>query len=162
MGTRALISKEGEPWIATHWDGYPSGLGADLLEAGATDKAIIAVAMKHTIDAAGGRARTVANKVRFKHIADKANKGIKLNSDKKRYTVADIEKLDKDGMQLSFNLMCAGDYSVANISDYGDFAEYEYNFVDGVWKYRSLSGCCPESRKGRFKKLTKKACKEQE
>lgn len=52
MGTRALISKNGKPFIATHWDGYPSSLGADLLEAGTSDDAILKVAARHSINAA--------------------------------------------------------------------------------------------------------------
>lgn len=163
MGTRALISKESKPFIATHWDGYPSSLGADLLKAGTKDEDIMAVANTHTIDFAALRVRKIINKTRFKEIANRANKGLKAQGKKKRYTPKDVEDLDKQGKQLNFNLMSAGDdYPVSNIKGYGDIAAYEYNLENGVWYYRSLSGCCPESRHGKFYKLTKAACKEQE
>jgi hypothetical protein len=30
IGTRAVISIEGKPMLATHWDGYPASLGAGM------------------------------------------------------------------------------------------------------------------------------------
>lgn len=54
MGTRAIITKNGKPFIATHWDGYPDVLGADLL--GKTkDEDIVRVAMKRDIDFADSK-----------------------------------------------------------------------------------------------------------
>ena len=52
IGTRAIISIDGKPMLATHWDGYPTSLGADLLRCDKSIEAVIAVAKAHTIDAA--------------------------------------------------------------------------------------------------------------
>ena len=51
MGTRALISINGKVLIATHWDGYPSSLGRELLQCETLEQ-IIEVARRHTIDSA--------------------------------------------------------------------------------------------------------------
>ena len=152
MGTRALITINEKPFIATHWDGYPSSLGADLL--GKTTKAEIETAAKeHAIDFASGSVRQKANKIRFAEIAAKT-KGMK-----KEYTAKEIEALHKEGQHLMFGLMSAGDYPIGNITDYGDWAEYQYDLKNGKWYYRELGGSYPESLKqaGTFKKLTKKA-----
>lgn len=51
MGTRAMILFEGKPLVATHWDGYPESLGADLVKAKVKSPSqILRVAKKHNID----------------------------------------------------------------------------------------------------------------
>ena len=52
IGTRALISISGKPVLVTHWDGYPSSLGLDLLSCDKSLRNIIEVAENRTIDAA--------------------------------------------------------------------------------------------------------------
>lgn len=50
MGTRAMISFDGKPMIATHWDGDPDCMGQHLL-ACRDMPAVLAVASKHVVDA---------------------------------------------------------------------------------------------------------------
>jgi hypothetical protein len=155
MGTRALITINQKPYIATHWDGYPSGLGAVLL--GIVDKKDIANAVeKHSIDFACPDVCRKANKKRFAGIA------AKTKGSKKEYTAAEIETLYKQGKHLQFGLMSAGDYPISPIKNYGDWAEYQYDMQEGGWYFRPLSGSYPESlaKAGKLKKLTKKAIKE--
>jgi hypothetical protein len=71
IGTRALISKDGRPMLATHWDGYPSSLGIDLLHCDKTMKAVIKVAKRHTIDAAHRSIHEDLNRERIKELAEK-------------------------------------------------------------------------------------------
>jgi len=71
MGTRALISIQGKPTIATHWDGYPSSLGLDLLRRDKSLGAIIQVAESHTIDAADGSIREGLNRKRVMELCQK-------------------------------------------------------------------------------------------
>jgi hypothetical protein len=52
IGTRAVISVDGKPMLATHWDGYPASLGRDLLRCDKSIEAVIEVAKAHTIDSA--------------------------------------------------------------------------------------------------------------
>jgi hypothetical protein len=71
IDTRALISKDGKPMIATHWDGYPSSLGMDLLHCDKTMKAVIKVAKPHTIEAAHRSIHGDLNRERVKQLARK-------------------------------------------------------------------------------------------
>lgn len=50
MGTRAMISFDGKPTIATHWGGDPDCLGQHLLACRDMTE-ILAVANKHVVDA---------------------------------------------------------------------------------------------------------------
>jgi len=50
IGTRALISINEKVVIATHWDGYPSSLGRDLIECDKSLKSVVEVAKDHKID----------------------------------------------------------------------------------------------------------------
>ena len=70
MGTRAMIKKDGKPFLATHWDGYPSSLGKDLLKC-KTDKQIIAAAKKHDIDFAHKSVHKQLNDERVKKLMKK-------------------------------------------------------------------------------------------
>jgi hypothetical protein len=48
MSTRAIITKNGKEFIATHFDGYPEGLGEDLIGK-FTDEEIKEAASRHNI-----------------------------------------------------------------------------------------------------------------
>lgn len=151
MGTRALITINEKPFIATHWDGYPDSLGADLY--GTTTKnQIIKAAKEHVIDFA---APEVVRKIEVKRFAEIA---AKTNG---KYSAADVEKLHKEGKQVTFTIQGAGDYPIGRIEQYGDWAQYQYDLSNGKWRYRSLRGCYPDSMSNvePLKTLTKKACK---
>ena len=152
MGTRALITKNGKPFIATHWDGNPQSLGKELLGK-ISDSQIISVAKEHTIDASDSSVRAKINKERFEHIAKKT---------KGKYSAKDIEKLDKEGKELTFGMMGAVDYAVGDIKNYGDFAEYQYDLSGGIWRFRPLGGQFPQSvQHGEaLKPLTEESVKE--
>ena len=49
MGTRAIITIDEKPFLATHFDGYPDDLGFELMHT-KTISDIIGVAKKHIID----------------------------------------------------------------------------------------------------------------
>ena len=143
MGTRALISINEKPYIATHWDGDPESLGADLLTVCITDnknfkRDIIKVANYHTIDAADLKDEF------FEKVQDERFKQISKKT-KGKYSVAALKKLEKEGQMITFSIMCAGDYSLSSIENYGDWAEYQYDLTDGKWRYRELSGSYPKS-----------------
>ena len=150
MGTRALITKNEKPFIATHWDGHPESLGQDLLAAGTTDAAIIKAALGHTIDAAHNSILPIINKGRYKKISEKT---------KGKYSPEDIAKLDEQGKMISFGIMEAGDYPISDIKNYGDFAEYQFDLKGGKWFFRPLGGEYPASVKaaGSFRPLTKES-----
>ena len=154
MGTRALITINQKPFIATHWEGYPSALGKSLL--GITDKKdIIVAAEERSIDFACAEVCKKVNKKRFAEIAAKT-KGAK-----REYSPTEIEQLHKQGKHIEFSLMCAGDYPIGSIKNYGDWAEYQYDLQNGKWYFRPLSGSYPQSLvgAGTLKRLTKKAIK---
>ena len=103
MGTRALISIDGKPMIATHWDGYPDSLGRDLLKCERCLPKVIEVAKKHSIDSVEGSIR---------------------------------EELNNESIE---------DREVDDISNYRDWAQYEYNIVDRKVYFRKLNGPYPTS-----------------
>lgn len=154
MGTRALISINKKPFIATHWDDYPEGLGAELLDIDLTDKnfkrKILEVAETHLIDAINKRSSVAKEMIdkRFEEISKKTNG---------KYTAAQLKEMDKKGKMIGFTVMGAGDWAISSISRYGDFAEYQYDLTDGKWTYRELRGVCPESLENAddFEDLTK-------
>jgi hypothetical protein len=131
MGTRALISIQGKPMIATHWDGYPSSLGLDLFRCDKSLGAIIQVAESHTIDAADGSIRAELNQKRVKEL-----------SQKHHLTEEEIRQGNRCG-----SVICAGDYEVCDLKEYGDWAEYEYNIRNGEVFFRRLIGPYPDSLK---------------
>lgn len=151
MGTRALITINEKPFIATHWDGYPDSLGADLYGTTTKDQ-IIKAAEIHGIDFAAPEVIKKVAKKRFAEIAAKTDG---------KYSAADVEKLYKEGKQLTFTIQSAGDYPVGRIKQYGDWAQHQYDFSNGKWRYRPLRGCYPGSMSDAdpLKTLTKKACK---
>lgn len=144
MGTRAIITKNGKEFIATHWDGYPDGLGRDLL-GNKTDDEIIKVAEQHSIDCADKDILSEVNKQRYEEIAKKT---------KGKYSVKDIAELHKKGQVIVFGAMASSDYPIEDIKLYGDHAEYQYDLKDGKWRFRSIYGSWHEADKtGHFRDL---------
>lgn len=140
MGTRAIITKEGKPFIATHWDGYPESLGKDLKKMpDLTNGSIIAVAKEHSIDFADNVVRKVLNKERIKELAQRHN-----------LSEAEIKQGYRRG-----NIMSSDDFEIGNIKIYDDWAEFQYDIRDGKIYYRALSGSWLNAKKdGRWKRLT--------
>lgn len=132
MGTRALISIEGKPMIATHWDGNPPSLGLDLLNCDRSIEGIIDVAKKHTIDFADDSIIENLDKERIEYLSKKHN----LSKDKIR-----------EGF-LRGNVISAEDHRIHNISDYGDWADFQYNIQGNQIFFRPLSGSYPNSLEG--------------
>jgi hypothetical protein len=71
IGTRAVISVDAKPMLATHWDGYPASLGRDLLRCDKSIEAVIEVAKAHTIDSADASLLNTLNSERVTHLAEK-------------------------------------------------------------------------------------------
>lgn len=119
MGTRAIITIDEKPLIATHWDGYPDGLGNGLINA-KTIADIVAVADRKTIDFANLNLPEIRShlEIRKAHIENKKDWGI----------------------------ISAEDWDIGSIENYGDFAEYQYDLHQYSWRVRSLSGKWPESK----------------
>lgn len=141
MGTRALISISGKPMIATHWDGYPSALGNDLLQCDKSVGAIIRVAEGHTIDAADGSLRKALNRERVKKL-----------SQKHHLTQKEIREGKRRGP-----LIMADDHEICDIVNYGDWAEYQYDIGGNEVFFRRLRGRYPGSLEGapKFERLTR-------
>jgi hypothetical protein len=155
MGTRAIISINSKPFVATHWDGDPTCLGASLYEnvvksSSNIKRDIVLVAKEHSIDAVDTPDEIFAAEIneRFEKIAKKTNGN---------YTVEQLKKLYyEDHKVMQFGLMVSDDWPMCDIKDYDDFAEYQYDITDGEWTYRELCGCWKESQKkaGKFIPLT--------
>ena len=139
-----MISKDGKPMLATHWDGYPSSLGMELLHCDKTMEAVIKVVKRHTIDAAHRSIHEDLNRQRVKKLAQKH-----------RLTEEKIKKGIRRG-----NIIGAEDHEICNIDNYGDWAEYQYDIrVEEIY-FRPLSGSWPESveHASDFKLLTEAVC----
>jgi hypothetical protein len=145
IGTRALICIDGKPYLATHWDGYPSCLGLALLNCDKSMSAIVEVAKIHTIDAAHDSILEKLNRDRIKNL-----------SKKHRLTHAEIKAGKRRGC-----VICAEDYEIGSIDNYGDWAEYQYDIRGQEVYFRPLGGFYPKSvdKASRFKMLTKEAAK---
>ena len=145
IGTRALFCIYGKPLLATHWDGYPSCLGLKLLNCDKSVPAIVDVSKEHTIDAADIAIRKDLNRHRIKTLAKKY-----------RLTQAEIRAGKRRGC-----VICAEDYEIGSIDNYGDWAEYQYDIRGQEVYFRPLNGFYPKSvnKASRFKLLTKKAAK---
>lgn len=129
MGTRAIISINGFATIATHRDGFPLGMGQELLLC-KTMEEVLKVAEKHTIDCVAKLWLEEQKKKRTKHLAAKH-----------KLTQAEIRQGKRRGCVMS-----AEDWLPDDISSYGDFAEWEYNFEKDHWRVRALRGEWPKSR----------------
>ena len=141
MGTRALVSINDKPMIATHWDGYLSALGNDLLNCDKSLGAIIQVAEEHTIDAADGSLREGLNQERVKKL-----------SQKHHLTQEEIREGKRRGL-----LIMADDHEICDIVNYGDWAEYQYDIRGNEVFFRRLRGQYPGSLEGapKFERLTR-------
>ncbi len=142
MGTRALICIDGKPVLATHWDGYPSALGKELLDCNKSVEAIIRVAESHTIDAADSSVREDLHRKRVQDLSEKHHL---------------TEKKIRKGFRRG-NVITAEDYEICDITEYGDWAEYQYDIRGQVVLFRALRGPYPESIKNAetFRILTPK------
>jgi hypothetical protein len=145
MGTRAVISKDGKPFIATHFDGSPNSLGCKLAKLeGIDDDDLIGAAMDNTIDFGVESVMDKVNAVRIPEIARKFN-------------VSETEV--KNGYQP----FVAGpkDSPVSNIKNYNDMAEWEYNLnmATGRFQYREVLGPWKTKRTDPFKSLSTKVCR---
>lgn len=145
MGTRAMISIDGKPFIATHWDGYPESLGADLQSlVNPMDKEkLIAVASKHTIDFADSSIAKELNAIRMKAIAERMK--------------MPLTKV-KAGWRRG-NVQTADDSDITSIRNYDDWAEYQYDIDSKTGKItvRELAGSWRDKdlKKGKWKPLQK-------
>ena len=142
IGTRALISIDGKLILATHWDGFPSSLGMELLHCDKTMEAVIKVAKRHTIDAAHRSIHADLNRERIKELAEKH----RLTEEKIR-----------NGVRRG-NIIGAEDHEICSIDDYGDFAEYQYDIRGKKIYFRALKGWWPESlgKSPNFRRLIEK------
>jgi len=132
MGTRALISINKKSFIATHWDGYPSDLGKDLLESDKSIDSIIEITNSHSIDFADKTILEKVNNLRLKELCKKHN-----------LTIEEVKKGKRKG-----DIICSDDYEVLDIEHYGDWSEYEYNIENNEVYVRKLCGAYPESLEG--------------
>ena len=117
--------------LATHWDGYPSSLGADLLHCDNSLSTVIQVAKDHTIDAVDSSLLDTLNGERIKQLADKH-----------QLTVQEIKAGKRRG-----NVISADDYEISDIWKYGDLAEYQYDIRGKEIHLRPLTGWWPDSLK---------------
>ena len=145
IGTRTLISIDGKPILATHWDGYPSCLGLELLNCDKTLPAIIKVAKGHTIDAADHKILQDLNRQRIEKL-----------SEKHRLSMREI----KAGKRRGF-IICAKDYEICSIKNYGDWAKYQYDVRYQEIYFRPLGGFYPKSVENAalFRRLTQSLAK---
>ncbi len=128
IGTRAVISINGKPMLATHWDGQPSSLGKELMSFGISVAAILRIAEKHTIDAADASLREDLNRQRIRKL-----------SEQHELTEAEIGEGFRRG-----NILRAEDYEISDMRDYEDWAEYQYDIRGEVVLFRPLTGSFPE------------------
>ena len=142
IGTRAFISVDGKPMLATHWDGYPASLGLHLLGCDKSMKAVIEVAKAHTIDAADPQVIETLNRERISQFAEKHQ----LSFD-------EIKAGKRRG-----NVTCDDDYEIADIGLHRDLAEFQYDIRGNEVFVRPLDGWWPESLKqaAGFRRLTGK------
>jgi hypothetical protein len=142
IGTRVIISIDGKPMLATHWDGYPTSLGADLL-CDKSVKAVIEVGKAHTIDAADAQLVETLNWERVEQLARKH-----------QLSLQEIKAEKRRG-----NVICADGYQIADIRVHRDLAEFQYDIRGTEVYFRPLDGWWPESLKqdAEFKPLTAKA-----
>ncbi len=128
--------------LATHWDGYPTSLGRDLLNCDKSVKAVIEVAKAHTIDAADPQILLALNRERVSDLAEKH-----------QLTVQEIKARKRRGA-----LICAGDFVIADIGRHRDLAEFQYDIRGSEVYFRPLDGWWPEALKQatEFRLLTAK------
>jgi hypothetical protein len=132
MGTRAIISINKKPYIATHWDGYVESLGVDLFTA--LEKSKIAErAITHGIDFMD------VDDIFYKPCSD-----LRLRSIQCEHELTEGEVLE--GKRRGCIISCS-DYLIEDIKNYNDFAEYQYDFDTSTkkWRVREVSGAWKEN-----------------
>jgi len=129
--------------LATHWDGYPTSLGRDLLHCDKSVKVVIEVAKAHTIDAADASLLDTLNAERVTQLAEKH-----------QLTVQEIKAGKRRG-----NVISADDHEIADIGLHRDLVEFQYDIRGSAVFFRKLDGWWPESlrKAAEFKRLTRKA-----
>jgi len=142
IGTRAIISIDGKPMLATHWDGYPASLGHDLSNCDKSVEAVIEVAKVHIIDAADSELIETLHRERVSQLAQKH-----------QLTAQEIKAGKRRG-----NVICADDYRIEDIGSYRDWAEFQYDTRGKELYFRPLDGWWPESLKqaAEFRRLAAK------
>jgi hypothetical protein len=129
--------------LATHWDRYPSSLGADLLHCDKSIEAVVEVAKAHTIDAAHALLLDTLTRERISQLAQDH-----------QLTVQEIKTRKRRG-----NVICADDYEIADIGLHRDLAEFQYDIRGNEVYIRALDGWWTESMKqaDEFERPTEKA-----
>jgi len=135
-----MISLNGDPLIATHFDGYPEGLGIALqaLKDKSIDN-IIKVAKGHTIDFAR---KDIVEKLNAERVAQLAV----------RHDLSEAKI--KAGVRRG-DVLSAGDWEIDNIVGYDDWAEYQYDIRtkdNSVWM-REVSGSWKKATFGEWAKI---------
>lgn len=145
IGTRALISINGKVIIATHWDGYPSSLGMDIIDCDKSLKAVVEVAKKHMIDCCHSLIKEELKK-------DRDIKKLVKNSKRKAVFIPDV----RIGPGVN-----GEDFEIDDIERYGDSAEYQYDIRGKEIYFRALKGTYPKSFETAeaFRLLSKKRAK---
>jgi len=143
IGTRAIISIEGRPMLATHWDGHPASLGRDFLRCDKSIEAVIEVAKAHTIDAPDRQLLEALNAERVSQLAEKH-----------QLSVQEIKAGKRRG-----NVISADEYEIADIGIHRDLAEFQYDIRGNAVFFRPLDGWWPETlrKAAEFERLTAKA-----
>ena len=142
IGTRAVISINGKPMLAAHWDGYPTSLGRDLLRCDRSIEAVVEVAEAHTVDAADPQVLEALNRERLSQLAEKH-----------QLSVDEIKAGKRRG-----KVICADDFVIADLRTYRDLVEFQYDIRGSEVYVRWLDGWWPESLKqaAGFRRLTAK------
>lgn len=147
MGTRAVIKWQDKPMLATHWDGNPSSLGAELTQIKTTTpEKVIKVASGHNIDLiapefAPKKPLKIPREVYY--VSKKAKKEGKMGERLKGTLITKFlpsSKIPED----SGTAYTKGktEYKLAEVlpmSKYSDFAEWEYNIDDGEVYARKIN-----------------------
>jgi hypothetical protein len=140
MGTRAMISLNGDPLITTHWDGYPESLGHQLVMLKSrTISDIIKVAKEHTIDFAR---QDIVENLNAERVAQlSAKHGLS-------------EDQIKNGVRRG-SVLSASDWEIGSIDGYDDYAEYQYDITtkdNSVWM-REVHGSWKKATFGEWAKI---------
>lgn len=149
MGTRAVIKFEGKPMLATHWDGYPESLGAELVAIkDKTPEKVIKVASLHNIDFISPKFTPKKKLVVPKQIYNmKTGKYVKGQLITEFLTDEEMDRRNIQGTFIPTKGKTERKYStIAPMSQYGDFAEWEYDIKDGKVLARRIVGSYPDKK----------------
>ena len=148
MGTRAFIKYEGKPVLATHWDGYPSGLGAELVKIkDKTPENIIKVASHHNIDFISPKYAPNKPLVIKKKVYSGKGKYVQGEMVTEFLTEKEMDKRGIEGTYIPAKGKTERKYStIIPVSMYDDFVEWEYNIKGNKVYARRLLGSYKEKR----------------